>query len=139
MPYNINIHDEGGFGIVDESNTIGIITSILKDYECPAASVNVIYLNNEDIHEMNRKYLEHDYPTDVITFTLDEDELEGEIYIGVETAKENADRFEVDLSEELLRLAAHGTLHLMKQDDSTDEERKEMRKLENKYLSMINE
>lgn len=139
MSYQINIHDEGGFGIVDESNTERIITSILKDYGCESATVNVIYLNDEDIHKMNKEYLDHDYPTDVITFTLDEDELEGEIYIGVETAEENAKKYDAKIEEELLRLAAHGALHLMNEDDSTDEERERMHKLENKYLNLINE
>jgi rRNA maturation RNase YbeY len=101
--------------------------------------VNVVYFNNEDIHKMNKKYLDHDYPTDVITFTLDDKELEGEIYIGVETAKENAKKYGEKLDKELLRLAAHGTLHLMKEEDSTDEERERMHKLENKYLNLINE
>lgn len=139
MSYLINIHDEGGFGIVDESNTKRIVTSILSDYNCESALVNLIYLNNEDIHQMNKKYLDHDYPTDVITFTLDEDELEGEIYIGVETAEENAKKYGAKLNEELLRLAAHGTLHLMNEDDSTDEERERMHNLENKYLNLLNE
>jgi probable rRNA maturation factor len=139
MSYQINIHDEGGFGIIDESNTIRIITSILEDCDCNSALVNVVYFNNEDIHKMNKKYLDHDYPTDVITFTLDDKELEGEIYIGVETAKENAKKYGEKLDKELLRLAAHGTLHLMKEEDSTDEERERMHKLENKYLNLINE
>ncbi|MBK7986366.1 MAG: rRNA maturation RNase YbeY [Ignavibacteria bacterium] len=83
---------------------------------------------------MNRKFLQHDYPTDVITFPLEDNPLEGEIYISIDTAIEQARDYNVSVAQELMRLAAHGTLHLIGYDDSTDEERARMSELETLYI-----
>jgi len=88
--------------------------------------------------KLNNEYLQHDYYTDVITFSLNEDdtkEIDGEIYICVDVAEEQAKEYKVSLSNELSRLAIHGLLHLCGYGDKTDEEQKLMRSLENKYLS----
>lgn len=139
MAIEINILDEGEFGFIPIEKTEQIVRNILTDYKIDNSLVNLIYLNDENIHAINKEYLNHDYPTDVITFVLDEDEKEAEIIIGVETAAENAKEYEVTHESELLRLAAHGTLHLLGLDDHTDDERQNMHELENKYLGTLDE
>lgn len=104
-----------------------------------SAEIGIIVLDDEQIHAMNKEFLQHDYPTDVITFLIDEAEenqpLSGEIYISADTAKLQAKEYSVSLTNELMRLAAHGALHLAGYDDSTDEERNRMHELENKYIT----
>jgi len=139
MAIEINILDEGEFGIIPESKTTQIVNNILSDYKVDTALINLIYVNDKDIHEINKEFLDHDYPTDVLTFVLDEDEKEAEIIIGVETALENSKEYNATHESELLRLAAHGVLHLLGHDDHSDEDRAAMHELENKYLGTVNE
>jgi rRNA maturation RNase YbeY len=96
--------------------------------------VNVIYMDDSEIRILNDEYLGHDYATDVLSFTIEEKPLLGEIYIGVETARRQACEYEVSLSNEILRLAAHGALHLAGYEDDTPEKREQMRRLEDKYI-----
>lgn len=86
---------------------------------------------------MNRAYLNHNYFTDVITFDYSgEGILSGDIYISVEQVFLNADDYGSEASEELRRVMIHGILHLAGYGDSTVEERKKMRKLENEALNL---
>lgn len=82
------------------------------------AAVSFVLLDDERIRELNRAYLEHDYATDVITFSLGEPgALDGEIYIGVDVAVRQAREYGVPVREEVARLAIHGLLHLLGYDD----------------------
>lgn len=101
------------------------------------AEIAVIILDNPEIQELNRQFLQHDYPTDVITFTLEESPLEGEIYIGAEIAAEHAKEYRVTITNELTRLAVHGVLHLAGHDDDTTEKREAMNKLETHYIELL--
>ena len=83
---------------------------------------------------MNRKFLSHNYSTDVISFSIEEDPLEGEIYINLDQARIQAKEEGTGLYQEVRRLAIHGVLHLVGYDDSTKEERREMSKLEDRFL-----
>lgn len=139
MAIEINIFDEGDFGIIPEIETNQIVKSILTDHKIADAIINLIYVDDEEIHRVNLEYLKHDYPTDVITFVLEDDSTEVDIFIGVETAIQNSIEFGVTKESELLRLVAHGVLHAVGMDDQTDEERLSMHNMENKYLGIINE
>ena len=99
-----------------------------------SATVSVILVDDAKIHAMNIEFLQHDYPTDIITFPLEEDCIDGELYISVDTAAKQAADYGVSLTNELMRLAAHGTLHLVGYDDATEAERKEMSRLEDHYI-----
>ncbi len=100
-----------------------------------AAEVNVVLVSDEELLEMNRAHLHHDYYTDVITFTLEQKPLEGEIYISLDRAREQAAEYGVGLYEEIKRLAIHGALHLAGYNDATDADREAMRRLEDRYLA----
>lgn len=117
---------------------INYLNNVLKGEKKNNAIVSVVYVNKDEILKLNNEYLNHDYYTDVITFSLNEDdtkEIDGEIYICVDIANEQAEEYKVSLSNELSRLAIHGLLHLCGYGDKTEEEQKIMRSLENKYLS----
>jgi len=102
------------------------------------SSVGIVFANHAAVLELNKEWLGHDWHTDVISFLLEEDPIEGEVYIDVETAQERHAEFEVTVQEELERYAVHGMLHLCGHDDATDEQRDAMRALEDHYLSRLN-
>lgn len=110
------------------------VENALKGEKIKEAEISIVFMNNDDIRDINNRYLKHNWETDVISFPLEENPLSGEIYIGLEVAREQAKEYKVSLTNELSRLAIHGVLHIIGYDDATDIERNNMTKLENKYL-----
>jgi probable rRNA maturation factor len=90
-----------------------------------AGEVSVTFLDDEGIEALNREYFGRDRPTDVIAFALHEagEPLLGDVYVGYEQARRQAEELSVLLDEELLRLAIHGALHLLGHDHPEGEER----------------
>lgn len=122
----LTIHvNSGGRGEVESDLLEAAVLSVLGAEGVEAGEVSVTLLDDASIQEMNRDYLGHDRPTDVISFTLhgaDEPPL-GDVYIGFDQAVRQAVREEVAVREELARLAIHGTLHVLGYDHSEDETR----------------
>jgi probable rRNA maturation factor len=105
---------------------------------CKAGDISYIFCNNDKILEINRKYLQHDYFTDIITFDdSDQKQINGDIFISVETVAENAAEYKLTFEQELYRVMIHGILHLCGQDDHSDKERAEMTRLENEAIDRI--
>ena len=99
--------------------------------------INVIFCSDNYILDVNMKYLQHDYFTDIITFDYCEGNvLSGDLFISVDSVRENSIEFGTDFEEELHRVIVHGVLHLIGYDDHTDEDKKVMRQKENYYLQM---
>ena len=102
--------------------------------------INVILMTNEEHTTMNREYLNHDYPTDILTFPFEEqDSINGELYINPFVAKENALNYQGTLYSELCRLIIHGALHLVGFNDLVEEGKKEMKRLEDFYINKLTE
>ena len=100
--------------------------------------VDYILVDNKAIKKLHKEWFNDGSVTDVITFPIvEEPPIEAEVYISVETAKVNAERFGVTLTNELCRLAVHGALHIAGYDDATDEQRQRMHERENRYLSSL--
>ena len=99
--------------------------------------INVIFCSDNYILDVNMKYLQHDYFTDIITFDYCEGKvLSGDLSISVDSVRENSIEFGTDFEEELHRVIVHGVLHLIGYDDHTEEDKKVMRQKENYYLQM---
>lgn len=99
--------------------------------------INVIFCSDNYILDVNMKYLQHDYFTDIITFDYCEGKvLSGDLFISVDIVRENSIEFGTDFEEELHRVIVHGVLHLIGYDDHTEEDKKVMRQKENYYLQM---
>ena len=99
--------------------------------------INVIFCSDNYILDVNMKYLQHDYFTDIITFNYCEGKvLSGDLFISVDSVRENSIEFGTDFEEELHRVIVHGVLHLIGYDDHTEEDKKVMRQKENYYLQM---
>ena len=114
------------------------IKQVVTIEEKRAGDINFIFCSDKYLLSINREYLKHDYYTDVITFDYsDEDNLSGDIFISVDTVRENSKIYLSLFDEELNRVVIHGVLHLCGYNDKTDVEIRHMRFLENKYLTLL--
>ena len=108
--------------------------TVAADIGLEAKSCSVIFVDDVRLKEMHSHYLNDDTKTDVITFDLGEDKIEGEIYISVDRAIVQAESFKVSVAEEIVRLIIHGLLHLKGFDDRTEADRIVMKKEENRLV-----
>ena len=100
-------------------------------------NVSVIFCSDNYILDINQRFLQHDYFTDIITFDYSEgSKISGDLFISVDSVKENSIEYGTDFEDELHRVIVHGILHLIGYDDHTDEDIKIMRSKENYYLSL---
>jgi rRNA maturation RNase YbeY len=100
-------------------------------------NISYIFCDDEYLLGINKRYLEHDYYTDIITFDYVEGKvLGGDIFISCDMVYENSKKFGADLRDEYLRVISHGILHLMGYGDSNDEETDVMRRKETEYISL---
>lgn len=111
-----------------------IIETIEKEKkEC--GQIAYIFCSDNYLLDLNQRFLNHNTYTDIITFDYSEGKtLNGEIYISIDRVKENAQKFEVDFENELLRVIIHGALHLAGYKDKTKEQKEKMRKKEDASL-----
>lgn len=100
------------------------------------ATLSLAFVDDRRIREVNRKFLEHDYATDVIAFLLEDaaDEVFGEVVVSTDTARAEARKRGIPLEEELLRYVAHGILHLMGYDDATPAKKRALWRRQEAYL-----
>jgi len=98
-------------------------------------SLDIIFVGDQKLCEMHQTYLQDDSPSDVMTFNLaDGDEIEGEIYISLDRAGEQAQTCGVSLINEISRLIIHGCLHLAGFSDSETAARRTMKEKEEIFL-----
>jgi probable rRNA maturation factor len=137
--YEIEIVDQQSKLAVDQERLRRAVEIVLQSADVRHAEVNVAVVDDPAIHELNRRWLDHDWPTDVLSFTLDSnpDRLEGEIVASADTAEQSAGRFAWNPGDELLLYVIHGALHLVGYDDQTDEARLEMRSREKEVLAQF--
>lgn len=110
---------------VDIRRVEAVVRHVLMEEGVAAAEISVAFVGDEEIAGLNRGYLAHEGVTDVISFALQgsgEDPL-GDIYIGAAQAARQASELGVSVEEESLRLAVHGTLHVLGYDHPEGEER----------------
>ena len=99
--------------------------------------ISIIFCSDNYILDVNIKYLKHDYFTDIITFDYCEGEtLSGDLFISVDSVRENALFYGAEFADELNRVIVHGLLHLIGYDDHSEADKKVMRSKENYYLSL---
>lgn len=101
--------------------------------------VQIILVDDSYIHDLNRRFLNEDRPTDVIAFPIEQISgfFEGEVYISLDRVAENAAKFSVNADDELCRMVAHAVLHFLSYDDHTRAGKAEMTDRENYYLKNI--
>lgn len=115
------------------------IIKTIETEKCFTGNVTYIFCSDNYLLDVNRKYLNHDYFTDVITFDyVKNSKISGDIFISIDRITENAKIFNVSRENELLRVMIHGVLHLIGYDDQTDEQEEEIHKKEDFYLNIYN-
>ena len=112
------------------------IESIFKKERQSLDSINYIFCSDKAVLEINKKYLNHDFYTDVITFNLSSNNkpISGEVYISIERVRDNAKQLGVSIKSELHRILFHAALHLCGYNDKKKKDKEIMRKRENELL-----
>jgi rRNA maturation RNase YbeY len=125
------------FRLPEPTKTAGWVERVLNLERLSVSSLSYIFCTDSYLLGINKKYLNHDTLTDIITFDYSEEKsmLEAEIYISVPRVKENARKLGVDFDMELHRVIIHGVLHLAGYGDK-GVEKKEMRKREDRHLAI---
>lgn len=126
------------FPDIDISSYIKWIGKIINQYNYTTGDINYIFCSNKYILQINKKYLNHNYFTDIITFNYNENNIiNSDIFISIETVNENADCYNTTFYNELSRVIIHGILHLIGFDDKTKEDQAIMTQKENEALSLL--
>jgi rRNA maturation RNase YbeY len=134
----INFHYELDFALKNPNRYASWIKDICLSENAVAKELNYIFCNDDYLIEINRKYLNHDNYTDIITFDYTEDTfVSGDIYISIERVAENSLTYAVSLENELLRVMAHGVLHLLGYQDKGDDAVALMRKKEEEKINLF--
>ncbi|WP_197525606.1 rRNA maturation RNase YbeY [Pseudobythopirellula maris] len=121
---------------IDEPRLADAARSVLVDAGYGEGELSIAVVTDPEIHELNRRSLDHDYPTDVLSFCLDEapGRLEGEVVVSADTAVTNAAEYGMAPEDELLLYVVHGALHLAGLGDKSDDQTREMRAAETRYM-----
>jgi len=134
--FEILFHTESiSFSLVNEEAIRLWILDTISNEDKANGNLNFIFCNDEYLHKINLEHLNHDTYTDIITFQLRYDRIEGDIFISIDRVKENAELFKVSFDKELMRVIIHGVLHLIGYKDKSPDEVQLMRQKEDFYLS----
>ena len=136
----ISIHNQQEAVPLDFKRMREVARTVLDSEGQPDAEISLAFVDNATIHTLNKRYLDHDEPTDVLSFPLSDaraKKLSGELVIGAEVALVQATERGHDVQAELALYVIHGLLHLCGHDDAEDEDRAEIRRLERQYLKQL--
>lgn len=115
------------------------IKIILNDEGVVCGVINIRFCDDKEIKEYNKKYLSHDYETDILTFYYENDvsSIDSDIMISLDTVKRNSEIYKSGFRNELFRVIIHGILHICGYKDSKKKEKAEMGEKENYYLKKL--
>ena len=114
------------------------VGKLILNEEKKVGNINYIFCDDEYLLKVNQDFLNHDYYTDIITFDYVKGKtISGDIFISLTRISENASTLSSSFEKELLRVLAHGVLHLCGYKDKSDEEEKEMRAKEDFYINLF--
>jgi probable rRNA maturation factor len=135
-PVVVSLIDQQSAHRVIEDQLLEAVRVVVEESEFRSANVSVAVVDDAAIHELNRRYLDHDWPTDVLSFVLNNegDHLEGEVIISADTAAASAAEIGWPAAAEQLLYVIHGTLHIVGYNDKTPADELEMRAAEARYL-----
>lgn len=121
---------------VTKAEVIDILSFLAKKLEIKIVSLDVTVISRKKLLAINKKFLKHDYETDIITFAYSKSKkkIEGELLLSYEDAEENAKKFAVTFRSELFRLIVHGILHLVGYDDLAPADKRIMMKKQEQLL-----
>ena len=134
----ITFHKEGVSLSINTTQISTWLSACIANLGYNLGELSIIFCCDEYLLDINKKHLNHDFYTDIITFNYSvEKKLNGDLFISVDRVKDNAILFNENFNVELFRVIIHGVLHLCGFNDKTIDEQKEMRSKENYYLSLM--
>lgn len=134
----ISFNYETEFELPNENEIEKWLSEVIVSESKKEGDINYIFCDDEYLHEINVKYLDHDTLTDIISFDYSiGNELHGDIFVSVERVADNAKDFNVSFDEELKRVLAHGILHFAGYKDKSDEDVLLMRSKEDEKIAMF--
>lgn len=134
----ILFHYETDFLLENEDTYQSWIETVILSEQKMVGEINYIFCDDDYLHDINVKYLNHNTLTDVISFDYSEfDTISGDIFISIDRVRENAQNFNIDFSQELLRVMAHGILHYCGYKDKSESEVSLMREKENEKIELF--
>ena len=139
MPIKVSIATPLETVIVDRGQMRQVARAVLEGEGVTDAVISLAFVDNPTIHTLNKRYLNHDEPTDVLSFPLSDgaEKLQGELVIGAEVAKEQAEQRGYAVDAELALYVIHGLLHLCGHDDHDPKDAAAMRARERHYLAQF--
>jgi len=146
VSYHIDVHNFQKRISIDGDGLRTLLLKALKLLKVPSAELSVVIVTDRKIHSLNRLYLAHDHPTDVITFDLSDGRglrgekrtaIDGEIIVSATTAFRVSKELGILPMAELVLYAVHGILHLLGYDDHSASERKAMRRKEQDVMRAL--
>lgn len=121
---------------VDITSVFSCISQLYPEYRL--GKIQVHWLSDDELLEINKAHLDHDYYTDIITFDYSSPrKINGELFISVDRVRDNAGTHGSSENQEFHRVVAHGVLHLLGFKDKTEAESKVMREKENEVLQAL--
>jgi probable rRNA maturation factor len=136
----VSIHVNQDSFAIDRARLREVVRAVLEGEKEGDYEISLAFVDNPTIHALNKRYLNHDEPTDVLSFPLSDPgakKLSGELVIGVEVAQQQAAEHGHDVQAELALYVIHGLLHLCGYDDHDEKNRAEMRARERHYLTTL--
>jgi len=131
-------NEDVAFPKLKRRSTTNWIKETIHLEEKSIGDISFIFCSDDYLLEVNKKYLTHDYYTDIITFDYVENDLiSGDIFISIDRVKENAKLFSTSVENELNRVLIHGVLHLLGYKDKIKKDKTLMTFKENYYLNML--
>lgn len=134
----ISFNYETEFELPNENEIEKWLSEVIVSESKKEGDINYIFCDDEYLHEINVKYLDHDTLTDIISFDYSiGNELHGDIFVSVERVADNAKDFNVSFDEELKRVLAHGILHFAGYKDKSEDDELLMRSKEDEKIAMF--
>jgi rRNA maturation RNase YbeY len=131
----IRFYSETDFNLNNKQTYKNWLKSIIEKNSKRVGEINYIFCDDPYLLEINQKYLNHDFYTDIITFDYSEGKkIHGDIYISIDRVRENATLYNQTFDKELLRVLSHGVLHLCGFDDQNQEDKIQMTNQEDEAI-----
>jgi len=133
-------NEDIAFPKVKKRITSNWIKQVISIEEKRVGDISFIFCSDEYLLDVNKKYLNHDYFTDIITFDdVEGNVINGDIFISVDRVKENSKEFEISFDNEVHRIIIHGVLHLLGYKDKVKKDKDLMTEKEDLYLKLFND
>ena len=135
----VQFHFQADIRLEERTRLKAFLADLCKSEGRKLGELNIIFVSDKALLEINKNYLQHDFYTDIITFDLGDGKgnpVMGEIYISTDRVRENAGSFRKSIRNELHRVIFHGLLHLCGYTDKSSIQQQRMRNREDHYLSL---